>query len=334
MPAPRRHSSGFIEILEDVWWRLDVALDEEMIYWSALLGAVEALMAGTTAIVDHHESPNCIEGSLGILAKACRDAGIRLNTSYGVTDRWADDGRLQSVVEPSSPMTAAARRGLDECDRYLSAGGEGMVGIHAAFTCSDETIAAAADLAERHGVGVHVHVAEGAIDANAGQRLAPYATDEWLLVHGVHLETPLAGRLVHNPRSNMNNSVGYAKPSTRGNTILLGTDGIGADMLEEARVAYARLREFDVAESPMTPWGWLQNNVQLAPDVLRDRVTWNYDNMNSPWHLAFTTNVHPVSVEVAGEIVLRDGVPTKIDLEEARAKATEQSLRLHERLRT
>ena len=61
MPAPPRQPTGFGEILEQVWWRLDNALDHDMIRASALLGATEALMSGTTAIVDHHESPNAIE---------------------------------------------------------------------------------------------------------------------------------------------------------------------------------------------------------------------------------------------------------------------------------
>lgn len=333
MPAPARRSAAFIEILEDVWWRLDTALDEEMIYWSAALGAVEALLAGTTAIVDHHESPRCIEGSLGILAKACRDVGVRLSTCYGVTDRWDDAGGLRSHVESSAPMTSAARRGLDECDRYLSAGGDGMVGLHAAFTCTDETIEAAAELAKRHGVGVHVHVGEGIDDSDAADRLGPYANENWLLIHAVHMKSELPGRIVHNPRSNMNNHVGYAAPTTRANTILLGTDGIGSDMLDEARIAYARLREFDATASPDIVWGWLENNSALVPDVARDCVTWNYDHMNSPWHLAFTTGVRPLKVEIDGETVLDNGLPTRVDLHEVRSKASEQSRRLHERLR-
>ena len=64
MPAPPSTPHNFQEILELVWWRLDRALDLEMIRWSAMLGALEALERGTTAIVDHHASPNAIEGSL------------------------------------------------------------------------------------------------------------------------------------------------------------------------------------------------------------------------------------------------------------------------------
>ena len=61
-----------------MWWRLDAALDLEMLRWSALLGALEALECGTTGIVDHHESPNAIEGSLTVIAEACAEVGVRV----------------------------------------------------------------------------------------------------------------------------------------------------------------------------------------------------------------------------------------------------------------
>lgn len=81
MPAPPRTPHDFQEILELVWWRLDCALDLEMIRWSAMLGALEALERGTTAIVDHHASPNAIEGSLSVIADSVcggRRAGLLL----------------------------------------------------------------------------------------------------------------------------------------------------------------------------------------------------------------------------------------------------------------
>jgi cytosine/adenosine deaminase-related metal-dependent hydrolase len=79
MPAPPQQPTNFLQILEQIWWRLDVALDEEMIRWSAMLGATEALLCGTTAIIDHHESPMAIEGSLSIIADACAEVGVRTN---------------------------------------------------------------------------------------------------------------------------------------------------------------------------------------------------------------------------------------------------------------
>jgi len=332
MPAPPQQPAAFLEILQQVWWRLDAALDLEMLRWSALLGATEALMAGTTAIVDHHESPSAIDGSLSVIADACAEVGVRVDVAYGVTDRWDDGGRLRAGDWPPAAMTDGARRGLAENERFLRAGGRGRVGIHAAFTCSDETLEAAASLAGDLGVGVHVHVAEGEIDADAGARLEGLAGDDWLLVHCVHLDRPLAGTIAHNPRSNMNNAVGYARPAARGNPVVLGTDGIGADMLEEVRLAYVRLREDDVLATPDLPWEWLEAGQRFFPEVAGDVVTWNYDHVDSPWHLAFTPGVRAVRVEVDGEVLLDEGRPTRVDLDEIRARAAEQATRLHARL--
>ena len=314
MPAPPRTPTSFREILELVWWRLDRALDLEMLEWSAKLGALEAIESGTTAIVDHHESPNVIEGSLDVIANACAEVGVRVNCSYGVTDRHGTEG---------------AQRGLEENRRYLAAGGVGMVGVHAAFTCEPDTLLAASELAQNHAVGVHIHVAEGTDDLNASDRLRDLSRDNWLLVHGVHLDDNhgLNGYIVHNPRSNMNNSVGYAAPHRLGLPIALGTDGIGAAMLEEFRVAYARLREHDVTATPELPWSWLETGYRITPEAAHERVTW-FDGPIDPWRLAFHTNMKPQSVEIGGEVVYTEGKPTRVDATEIRAKAAEQAQRL------
>ena len=110
MPAPQRMPAGFTEILELVWWRLDRALDLEGIRWSAMLGALEALERGCTAIIDHHESPEAIDGSLSVIAEACAEVGVRVDCAYGVTDRHGPEGAL---------------RGIAENRRYLRDGGRG-----------------------------------------------------------------------------------------------------------------------------------------------------------------------------------------------------------------
>ncbi len=318
MPAPPRVATNFQEILEQVWWRLDTALDLEMIRWSAMLGALEALESGTTAIVDHHESPNAIEGSLDVIAEACAAVGVRVLTAYGITDRHGPEG---------------AKRGLEENARFIRNGGPGLVGIHAAFTCTDESLAAAAGLAEDLGVGVHIHVCEGIGDVDAPRRLEGLTRDNWLLSHCVHLPTDhnLQGTILHNPMSNLNNGVGYADPARFANPVALGTDGIGGNVLESFRLAYVMQRSVDVTVGPDPAWSWLENGWNIIPEARNDEVTWSYDPMD-PWHIAFTPGIRPLDVTVGGEVVFAAGKPTKVDASEVRAKAAEQAARLHARL--
>lgn len=319
MPAPAQTPTTFPEILERVWWRLDRALDHELIRASALLGALEALESGTTAIVDHHSSPNAIEGSLDVIAAACVEVGIRVSCCYEVTDRNGACG---------------ARAGLAENQRYLRDGGRGLVGAHACFTLSDDTLDAVCALADDVGVGVHIHVAEDTVDAAAGERLEGRSDDSWLLAHAVHLTERLPGTVVHNPRSNLNNAVGYGRPSRFSavdQRVVLGTDGIGADMLEEFRLAFALHRSDDVTASPHDAWEWLEAGRALVPETTEDRVTWSYSPMD-PWHVAYTTGVRPIRVEIDGRVVLDEHGPTLVDPTEIRAKAAESATRLFARM--
>ncbi|MCA8979051.1 MAG: amidohydrolase family protein, partial [Planctomycetes bacterium] len=166
-----------------------------------------------------------------------------------------------------------ARRGLGECRRFLEANRRplvrGVVGVHAAFTVSDDTLREAGELARELGTVVHVHVAEDLADV-ADARVRGYAgplqrllENEALppgsiLVHGVHLsedEVALANQhdlwFVQNPRSNLNNNVGYPLAIHAGDRVALGTDGFPSDMLEEAAVLLteARKHEPDPEES-------------------------------------------------------------------------------------
>jgi cytosine/adenosine deaminase-related metal-dependent hydrolase len=315
MPAPPRTPRSFTEILELVWWRLDRALDLDAIRWSASLGALEALEAGTTAIVDHHSSPNAIEGSLDVIADACAEVGVRVVCAYEVTDRHGVDG---------------AKAGLAENERFLRAGGRGLVGAHACTTLSDDTLDAVIALADDLRCGVHIHVAEAEVDAGAGARLDGRTQDDWVLAHAVHLDRALSGTVVHNPRSNLHNAVGYARPARFGR-VALGTDGIGADMLDEARLAFVLHRSDDVTAAPTTAWSWLEAGADLVPEVRGDRVTWSY-GPTDPWHLAYTTGVKAMHVVVDGQVVLDDGRPTLVDADAIRAKAREAAGRVFKRM--
>lgn len=241
MPAPALAPETFLQILERIWWLLDRGIDEEILRASARVYVAESLLKGTTCIVDHHESPNFIEGSLDVLADAFKAFGARGILCYGATDR---NGGIQE-----------GKRGIDECVRFIKENKnplvKGMIGLHASFTCSDETILYAAKQAKALGVGVHVHVAEGSGDitdavergysspADRLEKLGVTGPDS-IFVHGIHMsaaEVRKAAKTglwyVQNPRSNHGNRVGWPYSLNYAQKVALGVDGYNADMEEE-----------------------------------------------------------------------------------------------------
>lgn len=243
MPAPKVEPQNFVEILERVWWRLDRALDAEILRASADYYVAEALRLGAVGLIDHHESPNFIEGSLDVIADACQELGMPAVLCYGATER--NGGREE------------AQRGLAECRRLIESNKrpliKGAIGLHAAFTVSDETIREAAAMARELDTVLHVHVAEDKADvADARERGYTGLIDRLrqcdamlsgsIFVHGVHLDKAEVEAcaeagiwLVQNPRSNRGNKVGYPRALAESTLVALGTDGYDADMKLEAQ---------------------------------------------------------------------------------------------------
>lgn len=335
--------TSFKEILERLWWRLDVALDEQTLRASAEAVLLDALECGVTTLIDHHESPHFIDGSLDVIADAARRIGVRLVACYGSTDRHGPEG---------------AKAGLRENERFAKAVASdplvhAMVGLHACFTVSDDTLLAHAELARALGVGVHVHAAEDAIDVGAAIKLNHVGAlnRKTLLAHGVHLsdaERCLAAEcdatIVHNARSNQQNAVGYANLHSFGGLVALGTDGMDADLFTELRAAHLAGRAALGPQEGVDAVAWLGAGNTLAERLCStapegDAVVLDYDPPtpidvnNAGGHLLFGIGArHVREVRVAGEVVLRDGKPTRVDAEEVRHKAREQAERLWRRV--
>ena len=251
MPGPVEAPGNFLEILQKVWWRLDRALDPETIYFGALVGALDAARCGVTTVIDHHASPNAIGGSLLLVEKAFAEIGLRGILCYETSDRDGLERRDQGLAENENFLDT--HRSGEMC--------RGLVGGHASFTLSDESLWKIGDLAERFDTGVHLHLAEAETDprmteAKFGRTILDrfdafgILRKKSLLAHCVHLTsddfTKLRARgswLIHNPRSNMNNRVGHAPLGQFGARRALGTDGFPPDMFEELRAAYFRNHE-------------------------------------------------------------------------------------------
>ena len=243
-------SHDFVGVLKNLWWRLDRALDRDSLFASGMVGALEAIRCGTTAVVDHHASPAFIRGSLKTLREAFDTCGLRGILCYEVTDRDGMEGRDEGLTENRDFIIQ------NESDRL-----RGAVGAHAPFTLSDQSLARLSEIVSETGRGIHLHVSEDAYEHSFShhhygisplERLERFGLldEKSLIVHGVHLldkEIELLKTrrafLVHNPRSNMNNQVGYNPRLLDLAGAALGTDGMGSDMFEESRFAYFRCRE-------------------------------------------------------------------------------------------
>jgi cytosine/adenosine deaminase-related metal-dependent hydrolase len=87
MAIPGDPPSGFLEILEKLWWTLDKTLTMDAVKYSALVCQIDAIRHGTTTLIDHHASPNALEGSLSEIRKTVEESGLRAALCYEVTDR-------------------------------------------------------------------------------------------------------------------------------------------------------------------------------------------------------------------------------------------------------
>jgi putative selenium metabolism protein SsnA len=353
MPGPARAPLNFVEILERVWWRLDRALDEESIYLSGLVGAIEAALSGTTLLVDHHASPGFIRGSLLALRRAVEEVGLRSVLCYETTDRNGREGRDRGIEENlaflNAPPTALSR---------------GMVGAHASFTLHEETLGRLAAVVRETGTSLHVHVAEDQADVDdCRHRYAAGLVERFdrhgllvprtLLAHGVHLrpdeiaEAQARGAwIAHNPRSNMNNTVGHA-PTDAFKQAALGTDGMGGDMLAEARAAYLKMKDAGGKDAVGATLRLLAGGQRLAAALFglpfgslgrggpADLAIFDYPSPtpfraeNVGGHLLFGLDrSHLRSVMVRGRWVVRDRRVVTVDADAvfARARAAAEAL--------
>ena len=243
--APIPPSKDFVQQLNNLWWRLDRALDADMIRASGIAGAMHAVRHGVTAVVDHHASPNCIEHSLDFLADGFERTGLRGILCYETTDRNGPDGAKAGVEENIRFAKKHAQN-----DRL-----RGAIGAHAPFTVDGVALDLLAEAVRETGAGLHIHAAEDKYDAvhsryhyglDIAERLdrAELLSSKTIIAHGLYLtasEIDLINErdafLAHNARSNMNNNVGYNHQLPLYKNAVLGTDGIGSDMITDANFA-------------------------------------------------------------------------------------------------
>ncbi len=356
-PAPK----DFPEILSKLWWPLDKSLRMEDVRASALVGLVDAVKHGTTTLIDHHASPNAIDGSLDVIAGAVEQSGLRAVLSYEVTDR---DGDARSKAGMAENV-----RFVERTRRERVAGGRvaASFGLHAGLTLSDSTLDACRQAAPE-GVGFHIHVAEHEVDqydslGKSGLRVVDRLHSHGILgprsivVHAVHVDAREVNLLAqsgtwvtHQPRSNMNNGVGLPQVESMmraGVPMCLGTDGFSHTMWEEWKTTYLVHKVWNRDPRRMSALDVIKmgvyNNASLVGSFFpearlgalvegahADLIFVDYHSHtpltpgNLPWHIVFGFHESMVTTTiVAGRVLMRDRKPLTLDEEAIAAEARE-----------
>ncbi len=252
-------SDNFVEVLENMWWRLDKKLTLEDVYYSALVAMIDGVKKGVTSFIDHHASPFAITGSLSEIKKASEHVGIKSCLAYEVSDR---DG--QAICQEG------IKENVDFSNLCISKNVKSLFGLHASFTLNNNTLK---DIikANSNNIGYHIHVSEDLADEEDSQSKYGMSVVKRLLDHGMLNENTILGhcthvsdedmdiiakykaKVVHNPQSNANNAVGIAnitKMINKGLLVGLGTDAMTNSMGQEVRTSL-----------------WLQHLINKNPSI-------------------------------------------------------------------
>ncbi|MFK5883394.1 MAG: amidohydrolase family protein [Candidatus Izemoplasma sp.] len=231
--------SNFQEILDQLWWKMDREIDNEIIYYSGIVSAVDYMKNGVTTLIDHHASGAEIRGSLNALKKAVtKDAGLRGIFCFETSDRFDIDEAIEENMSFINDNKTDYARGL--------------FGLHAAMSLSDVTLKKVSKVLGKN--PIHIHVAESMMDQvdsitkyqkRVVERLDAFGllNEDSIITHALFVDEKELNILQKrkctvalNVNSNMNNGVGlpdYARFEDKGIPVIIGNDGISSSITSE-----------------------------------------------------------------------------------------------------
>jgi cytosine/adenosine deaminase-related metal-dependent hydrolase len=219
-------------------WPLEAAHTPDSIYWSAMLGAAELLLGGTTAILDMETVRHT-----GAAFEALEEIGLRATAGKCLMDApTAPDGLREATGK-------ALEEAATLCEKWHGAAGGRLRYCFAprfAPSCTGPMLRAVSDLAERHGAMIHTHAAETPAELEMVQRET--GQDELTYLDSVGISGPHAAlahcvwvdgdgvqrlarqqtNVVHCPSSNLKLGSGLApipELLAAGCRVALGADG-------------------------------------------------------------------------------------------------------------
>jgi len=289
---------NFHNILKSLWWKVDSTLDRQMIIASAQLGILDSIKNGVTYVLDHHSSPNAANGSLQAIAEVFNDLGTYGVICFETTDRNGHQLAEEGINENKNFLS-----------NYVNDKVKGLVGLHASFTASDETLKMASKIVEEYDVGIHIHLCEDKIDREQSEKqfgLLPVErlkkfkllNEKSILSHGIYLAesdyntiASYGCAIAFNPDSNMNNAVGLPDFNIIPDEIpvIMGTDGMNSNPVKSLKQLFLLLRhsgrsfEESFTEIQNVYYNQLKFVKRFFPDFTElntgdraDLITWDY----------------------------------------------------------
>jgi 5-methylthioadenosine/S-adenosylhomocysteine deaminase len=219
MPVDFSKFQAFMDLLTKWWWPdVEEQTTSDGIYWTSLWAAAKMLKTGTTTVCDMVEAPSVVEGCLDRTADAIEELGSRAVVCYESTERISLENAEAGITE--NVRFFKKRNGLPE-SRVT-----GRIGVHTAFTASEEMLRLVRGIATDLGAGLVIHVAEipPPMVVEKYGRTAPYVLRDTgflgpdvLAVHCIHMEPDEIAllkehdvKVSHTPMSNMLGGSGVA----------------------------------------------------------------------------------------------------------------------------
>ncbi len=352
-------TDNFENILKNLWWKLDLALDHNMTKASTEMTVMEALRNGVTTIFDHHASPSSTAGSLNVIAEVLGKYDMRGVLCFETSDRNGKEKTAEAITENKNFM---GQKSFAEI--------RGMMGLHASFTVDDDTLRLSKEVIEATQGGIHIHLCEDKADTRISiekygvsplERLEANGllNSRSILSHAIHLGkndyrkiAEYGSAIACNPDSNLNNSVGVPVFSDIPAEVPLlpGTDGMHDAIARTMKQLFLLHRYQGNGFEITFPWfikmyfdqlnfvrKYFPDFPSLAKGDKADFVVWDYvpaapfDEGNFWGHYIYGILERPVvSVVNKGKFLMKDFKITVMDEATVNAEIYRQGVRLKE----
>ncbi|MCB0732529.1 MAG: amidohydrolase family protein, partial [Ignavibacteriae bacterium] len=289
---------NFHNILKNLWWKLDVQLDNEITKASAQYAAINSIKNGVTYIFDHHSAPNASNKSLCTIGKVLKDFNIRGVLAFETTDRNGKEKSQKGFEENLNFIQNLSDQDI-----------KSMFGLHASFTLNDKTLRSIGEFISENNSGIHVHLCEDNVDREISKkkfgkyplkRLIDFnlINEKSILSHSIHLTKNeikqienLGCAVAVNIDSNLNNAVGLTKVTefNKAIPVITGTDGMHSNPTKTLKNLFLSLRNIGVSfdkafeiiikiffDQIYFVKRYFPNFTSLKPNDRADFIVWDY----------------------------------------------------------